>query len=53
MALNSLEIASDGLLAAGNSLSMAVRGLLNTSGIVAAAEKFVGFVRDVGRLMNP
>lgn len=31
MALNSLEISSDGLLASGNSLSIVVRGLLRTS----------------------
>lgn len=33
MALRSIEIASDGLLASGNSLSIAVQGLLRTSAI--------------------
>lgn len=51
MALKSLEIASDGLLASGNSLSMAVRGLLDTGVIIiAAANKFKGFMTNMGRM---
>lgn len=52
MALKSLEIASDGLLAGGNSLSIAVRGLLRTSAIVAALGKVVHFHHNLGRLMH-
>lgn len=51
MALNSLEIASDGLLASGNSLSMAVRGLLGTSAAVVAA-KLIHYVSNISTFMN-
>lgn len=48
--MNSLEIASDGLLRA-NSLSMAIRGLLDTTGvIVVVTEKFRGFISNIGRM---
>jgi len=52
MALRPIEIVTDGLLASGNSLSIAVRGLLRTSAVVVAAQKLIGYVMNVGQLMN-
>ena len=55
MALISLEQATDGLLRTGGlqSLATAVRGLLNTDGVVAAVlAKFEGLRQNVGRMMR-
>lgn len=53
MALISLEIASDGLLASGNSLSIAARGLLTVASVVSdAALKYIGLVSNIGTFMN-
>ena len=54
MALVSLEIASDGMLRTGGlqSLSMSVRGLLNTGVVAATLKLFEGLRRNVGRMMR-
>lgn len=53
--LNSLEIATQGLIRVDNSattLTIAVQGLLRTA-VTAVRDKYIGFMVDVGRLMNP
>ena len=55
MAINTLETATQGLIRVNNSaitLTIGVQGLLRTA-VTAIRDKYIGFMVDVGRLMNP